>query len=156
MKLSYDQALNRAAALCSQSERCPNDIFTKAHSWGLTEPEAARLVGYLTREGFLDEARYARAFVSDKFRFEQWGRIKINYALRAKGIDDSLIDEALDEKIDPDDYLATCTDLLNKKMHTLELPLSPSDRARLIRFAAQRGFESYIISKALHNLSNPS
>lgn len=156
MKLTYDQALNRAAALCSQSERCSSDIFTKARSWGLAEPEAARLVGYLTREGFLDEARYARAFVNDKFRFEQWGRVKISYALRAKGIDDNLIDEALDEKIDPDDYLATCVELLNKKMRTLELPLSPDDRARLLRFAAQRGFESYIISKALHNLSNPS
>ena len=156
MKLTYDQALNRAAALCSQSERCSSDIFTKARSWGLAEPEAARLVGYLTREGFLDEARYARAFVNDKFRFEQWGRVKISYALRAKGIDDNLIDEALDDKIDPDDYLATCVELLNKKMRTLELPLSPDDRARLLRFAAQRGFESYIISKALHNLSNPS
>ena len=153
MKLSYDQALNRAAALCSQSERCPSDIFTKARSWGLTEPEAARLVGYLTSEGYLDEARFARAFVGDKFRFEQWGKVKISYALRAKGIDDSLIDAAFDEKIDPDDYLATCADLLNKKMRTLDLPLSPSDRARLIRFAAQRGFESYIISKAFHSLS---
>lgn len=156
MKLTYDQALNRAAALCSQSERCPGDIYTKAQSWGLTEPEAARLVGYLTHEGFLDEARFARALVSDKFRFEQWGRVKISYALRAKGIDDNLIDEALDEKIDPDEYLATCTDLLNKKMRTLDLPLTPADRARLLRFAAQRGFESYIITKALHNILNPS
>ena len=156
MKLTYDQALNRAASLCSQSERCPGDIFTKAQSWGLTEPEAARLVGYLTSEGFLDEARFALAFVSDKFRFEQWGRVKISYALRAKGIDDSLIDEAIDEKIDPDDYLATCADLLSKKMRSLDLPLSLADRARLLRFAAQRGFESYIISKAIHNLSDPS
>lgn len=156
MKLTYDQALNRAAALCSQSERCPGDVYTKAQSWGLTEPEAARLVGYLTHEGFLDEARFARAFVSDKFRFEQWGRVKISYALRAKGIDDNLIDEVLDEKIDPDEYLATCTDLLNKKMRTLDLPLSLADRARLLRFAAQRGFESYIITKALHNILNPS
>ncbi len=156
MKLTYEQALNRAAALCSQSERCSGDIFTKARSWGLTEPEAARLVGSLTRDGFLDEARYAQAFVSDKFRFEQWGRVKICYALRAKGIDDRLIDEALDAKINPDDYLATCADLLNKKMRTLELPLSPADRARLIRFASQRGFESYIISKALHALSDQS
>ena len=156
MKLTYDQALNHAAALCSQSERCPGDIFTKAQSWGLTEPEAARLVGYLTSEGFLDEARFARAFVNDKFRFEQWGRVKIRYALRAKGIDDGLIDEALDEKIDSDEYIATCSDLLIKKMRTLDLPLSPTDRARLLRFAAQRGFESYIISKALHSLSDPS
>ena len=58
--------------------------------------------------------------------------------------------------VDPDEYLATCSDLLSKKMRTLDFPLSPADRARLLRFAAQRGFESYIISKALHSLSDPS
>ena len=42
--------------------------------------------------------------MSDKFRFEQWGRVKIRYALRAKGIDDGLIDESFDEKIDPDEW----------------------------------------------------
>jgi len=147
--LTYDQALNKAASLCSQSEKCPNDIFEKVVSWGLSEQDAARMVGYLTKEGYLNEARYVRAFVSDKFRFEHWGKIKISYALRRKGIDDSLITEAFDEKIDPEDYLDTCTDLLKNKMRGMEQPLSQNDRAKLFRFAAQRGFESFVISKAL-------
>ena len=147
--LTYDQALQKAAALCSQAEKCPSDIFQKVLSWGLSEQEAARLVGALTREGFLDEARYARAFVSDKFRFDHWGKIKIAYALRGKGIDDALIDEAFDEKIDPEEYLQACAELLSTKLRTMDHPLSQADRARLFRFAAQRGFESYIISKAL-------
>lgn len=109
------------------------------------------MVGYLTKEGFLDEARYVRAFVSDKFRFEHWGRIKISYALRGKGIDDALISEAFDEKIDPEEYLATCEDLLRNRMRGMERPLSQNDRAKLFRFAAQRGFESFVVSKALSN-----
>jgi regulatory protein len=147
--LNYDQALQKAGALCSQSEKCPNDIFQKALSWGLSEKEAARLVGKLTDEGFLDEARYARAFVNDKFRFEHWGKIKIAYALRGKGIDDAFIDEAFDEKIDPEEYLQTCVELLSGKLRSIDQPLSQADRARLFRFAAQRGFETFVISKAL-------
>ena len=152
--LSYDQALNKAAALCSHSERCPNDIYEKVISWGMSEPDAARLVGYLTREGYLDEGRYARAFVSDKFRFDHWGRLKISYALRAKGIDDALIREAMDEKIAPDEYQQACADLLSSKLRTFDQPLSPNDRARLFRFAAQRGFESYVIAKVLGEISD--
>ena len=147
--LTYDQALQKAAALCSQAEKCPGDIFQKVLSWGLSEQEAARLVGALTREGFLDEARYACAFVSDKFRFDHWGKIKIAYALRAKGIDDALIDEAFDEKIDPEEYQQACVELLSAKLRTMDQPLSQADCARLFRFAAQRGFESFVISRAL-------
>jgi hypothetical protein len=62
--LTYDQALNKAAALCSQSERCPSDIFEKVVSWGISESDAARLVGYLTREGYLDEAAHLLAQLS--------------------------------------------------------------------------------------------
>ncbi len=152
--LTYDQALNKAAALCSQSERCPSDIFEKVVSWGISESDAARLVGYLTREGYLDEGRYVRAFVSDKFRFDRWGRLKISYALRAKGIDDALIREAFDEKIDPDEYQQACADLLSNRMRSFDRPLSPNDRARLFRFAAQRGFESYVIAKVLGDISD--
>jgi len=147
--LTYDQALNKAAALCSQSEKCPNDIFDKVVSWGLSEKDAARMVGYLTKEGFLDEARYARAFVSDKFRFEHWGKIKISYVLRGKGISDALISEAFEERIDPEEYMATCVELLKTRMRGMEQPLSQNDRAKLFRFANQRGFESSVISKAL-------
>lgn len=147
--LTYDQALNKAAAMCSQGEKCPNDIFEKVVSWGLSEQDAAKMVGYLTKEGFLNEARYAKAFVNDKFRFEHWGKIKISYILRGKGIDDSLISAAFDEKIDPEEYLETCTDLLKNKMRGMDQPLSQNDRAKLFRFASQRGFESFVFSKAL-------
>jgi regulatory protein len=87
--------------------------------------------------------------VSDKFRFEHWGKIKIAYVLRGKSIDDALIDEAFDEKIDPEEYLQTCVELLSGKLRSIDQPLSQADRARLFRFAAQRGFETFVISKAL-------
>ena len=147
--MTYDQILNKAAALCSQSEKAPKDIYEKALAWGLDEDDAERLVQYLTDEHFLSAERYAHAFVGDKFRFEHWGRIKISYALRAKGIDDSLIDIALEDKIDPDEYLETCRELLASKRRTLSDPLTPNDRAKLFRFAAQRGFETSVISRAL-------
>ena len=150
--LTYDQALGKAAAMCSQSEKAPQDIFEKALSWGLTEPEAARLVKYLTDENFLSEQRFAQAFVSDKFRFEHWGRIKISFTLRSKGIDDTLISEALDQKIDAEEYLQACQELARGRMHGMEQPLSQNDRAKVYRFLAQRGYEAGIISKAMQRL----
>lgn len=149
--MTYDQALNRAASLCSQSERAPQDIYQKALDWGLSDDDASRLIAYLTQEHFLDERRFARAFVGDKFRFEHWGRIKISYALRAKGISSAIVSEAMEERIDEEEYQSACDELLKGRMRGMSLPLSQADRARLYRFLAQRGFESSVISRALRS-----
>lgn len=153
--MTYEQALTRAATLCSSSERCPSEVHAKALAWGLAESDADRLVVALKRENFLNEERYVHAFVSDKFRFQHWGRTKIRYALRAKGISDTLITSALDEVIDNDTYLEDCLALLRQRMRGMSLPLDPRDRARLYRFAAQRGFEAGVISRALVRCSQP-
>lgn len=150
--MDYSIALNRAASLCSQSEKAPQDIYRKALTWGLDEPDAERLVARLIEEHFIDEERYARAFVNDKFRFAHWGRVKVSAALRAKGIPENIISIAFDEKIEEEDYLQTCRDLLANRMKGMSLPLSQPDRARLFRFAAQRGFEMSVISRALSDL----
>lgn len=150
--MDYSIALNRAASLCSQSEKAPQDIYRKALTWGLDEPDAERLVARLIEEHFIDEKRYARAFVNDKFRFAHWGRVKVSAALRAKGIPENIISIAFDEKIEEEDYLQTCRDLLANRMKGMSLPLSQPDCARLFRFAAQRGFEMSVISRALSDL----
>lgn len=151
--MTYDQALNRAASLCSRSEKCSSDIFDKAIEWGLSEEDAARLVSFLIREHYIDDQRFAHAFVNDKFTYQHWGRIKIRYSLRQKGIDDDVIAEMFEQIIDPDSYLSACADQLRPKFRGMKLPLSPADRARLMRFAAQRGFEPNVISAAIRSLT---
>ncbi len=152
--MTYDQALNRAASLCSQGEKCSSDIFDKAvSSWGLNETDAGRLVERLIDERFIDDQRFAHAFVNDKFTYQHWGRIKIRYTLRQKGIEESIICRMLEEVIDEDQYLTTCVEAMRPKSRGMELPFSPNDRARLFRFAAQRGFEPNIISKAISKIS---
>ena len=88
-------AFNKAAALCSRCEYAAADIRTRLLKWGLEPQQAPAVLQRLTDEGFLNEQRFARAFVNDKFRFNGWGRVKIAYQLRAKGIGQDCIDEAL-------------------------------------------------------------
>lgn len=153
--MTYDQALNRAASLCSQGEKCSSDIFDKAvTSWGLSEADAGRMVERLIDERFIDDQRFVHAFVNDKFCYQHWGRLKIRYTLRQKGIEESVISRMFEEVIDEDQYLATCIETLRPKLRGMELPLSPNDRARLFRFAAQRGYEPNIIGKAISEIRN--
>lgn len=147
--LTFEQALSKAAHLCSQSEKAPQEIYEKLLTWGIDSEDAEKIVASLKKERYIDETRFARAFVHDKFCYEHWGKIKIGYQLRNKGISDSLISIALDEVIDEDEYLSVLAELLKTKMRGMSQPLSQNDRAKLYRFAAQRGFEMNMISKAI-------
>lgn len=149
-----EAALNRIAAQCAKSEYCPADVRDKLLRQGLTPDAADQIVDHLIREHFIDEERYARAFIHDKFQYELWGRIKIRYALRAKRLPDDLTDRLLDECIDEEAYTEHLATLLRRKLRTLEQPLTPADRAKLYRHAAQRGYEPGITSHVLKEVSN--
>lgn len=106
--------LHRAAAYCSASERCIQDVEKKIKAAGLAGEESDRIVSRLLQERFIDESRFARYFVNDKLRFNKWGRVKINYEMQRKGIPSSIRSEAL-EGIDEQEYRSILLSLLKSK-----------------------------------------
>lgn len=151
-------ALLWATTRCAQRECCRQDIRKKWLEGGLDTDLAERLLDRLEDEGFIDEARYARAFVHDKLEYDHWGRIKMTQALRLKGIRRSVIDEAMAEHIDEARYREVLRHILNQKVRTLSF--DPNDREetykamqKLVRFAASRGFEPDLIFQETDHLT---
>jgi len=136
----YSEALASAAGYCSLAEHCLSEVIEKLKKFELSSEEEAKLIRRLQDEDYLNESRYVKAFVKDKFRFSKWGRIKIRYALRQKGISATLADEGLSE-IQEDDYQEMLTDLLRQKKRSIKANSPYELRGKLIRFAAGRGFE---------------
>lgn len=137
---NYSEALAYAASYCSMAEHCISEVVEKLKRFELTSEDYSKLIKRLQDEGYLNETRYVRAFVKDKFRFSKWGRIKIRYALRQKGILASLAEEGLSE-IDEEEYRELLTDLLRQKKRTIRANSPYELRGKLLRFAAGRGFE---------------
>lgn len=146
--LTPPEALHRAAALCSSAEHCTADIREKLARWGATEADSRTIIDRLVQERFIDEQRYAVAFVKDKFRFSGWGRIKMRYALQQKRIDGSDIDHAL-ATLDEEQYNDRLLELLQAKSRSIRDDDPEARRAKLFRFATSRGFESALIFNAL-------
>lgn len=146
--LTPPEALHRAAALCSSAEHCTADIREKLARWGVTEADSRTIIDRLVQERFIDEQRYAVAFVKDKFRFSGWGRIKMRYALQQKRIDGSDIDHAL-ATLDEEPYNDRLLELLQAKSRSIRDDDPEARRAKLFRFAASRGFEPSLIFNAL-------
>lgn len=142
MKKEYSESEARvkAEAYCSLAEHCRAEVMAKLSQWGMSPEITEKIVGYLEKERFVDELRYAKAFVRDKYRFNQWGRIKIVQALRFKQITSADITKALEE-IDEEEYLAVLGSLLQKKQRTVKASNDYERKGKLIRFAASRGYE---------------
>ncbi|MBR1803397.1 MAG: regulatory protein RecX [Muribaculaceae bacterium] len=146
-----DKALSRAAALCSRSEQCESDIRAKLQQWEVEPVDADAIITRLLHEHFLDEQRYARAYVHDKFLYNGWGPVKLSSMLHLKGISSDSIAQAL-EQFSSNDYHNTLRRLLQGKWREVKGREPRLARAALLRFAASRGFDADTCYRCVNEL----
>ena len=161
--MTPQQALERLQAQCSRAEHCTGQIRRKLLLWSgrnrlagkppFSEEEIERIVGALAGEKYVDDARFADAYVRDKVRFAKWGRVKVQYNLKVLGIDPMIIRVALEENSTLFDD-GMLEELLRKKWNLMR----PGDtlekkREKLLRFALGRGFEYDRIMGVIKNFS---
>lgn len=147
-QISEEQALQRLAALCSQAEHCSYEMTEKMRRWGIEEDAQARIMERLTKERYVDDRRFCRLFVRDKLKFNKWGRRKIEQALWAKRIDESVYRDALDD-IDDREYVEVLMPLLISKGKGIKASSEYERNMKLIKFALGRGFTMDIIRQCL-------
>jgi regulatory protein len=123
-------------------------MLEKMRRWELPEEEQARVMQRLASERYVDDERYARAFVKDKVRYNKWGRRKVEQALWQKHIDDDIRQRVLDE-VDDSEYLAVLKPMLQQKRRSTKAANDYELNQKLVRFAVSRGFTFDIIRQCL-------
>ena len=146
--ITEQEAYLQLAALCAQAEHCQQEMRDKMRRWELDETVQNRIVARLVKERYIDDERYARAFVKDKIRYNKWGRRKVQQALWLKHIDSEIQQRVLDE-IDEKEYLDVLRPLLKQKRKSIRAMSDYELRQKLVRFALGRGFGFDIIRQCL-------
>jgi regulatory protein len=139
----------RLARTCSRSEECSPDIRKKIRELGGDEELQEKILQRLIAENFVDDERYVRAYVRDKFRFNKWGRVKMRYYLKMKGLSDSVIETGFEE-IDEEDYQTLLIKTMKEKAGTIKKSNKFEKMGQVIRFAQGRGFEPELIHRYLN------
>ena len=147
-EMTEQEAYLQLAALCANAEHCQHEMLEKMRRWELSEAMQARLMARLVKERYVDDERYARAFVKDKIRYNKWGRRKVQQALWLKRIDDAIQQTVLDE-IGDDEYLKVLKPLLKQKSKSIRAESDYERNQKLVRFALGRGFTFDIIRQCL-------
>ena len=149
--ITQEQALGRMARLCAQKECCALDIRRKLMRMNFPDEVIQKIIGKLEKENYLNEERYTRVFISDKLRFNKWGKAKIVAALRQKNVPTEVIEHAFSEF--PDESLnQSLQSQLEKKRKTITGNSEYEKNGKLIRFALSRGFAMSEILKCMRNM----
>ena len=136
------------AQLCARSEHCQHDLLEKMRKWEMTDEAQARVMERLVNERYVDDERYARAFVLDKVQYNKWGRRKVEQALWMKHIDDDIRQRALDA-VDDSTYINILKPLLKQKRRSTKAASEYELNQKLVRFALGRGFTFDIIRQCI-------
>jgi regulatory protein len=147
-ELIVKEAYSKMAQLCSRSEQCSADIRKKMIAWEIMDELVDEIIIKLKEEKFIDDERFVKAYVSDKFRLNKWGKIKMRYYLKAKGLNDELIEIGLNE-IKDGQYKKVLISILKEKAKKIKSDNKFEKMGQIIRFAQSRGFEPEVIHRYL-------
>ena len=142
--LSPDQVLDKMAKYCAYQERCVKDVTEKLKTFELAQKEKDEILDYLIDNRFVNNKRFAQAFVKGKVNQSGWGLNKIRFHLMQKGIDKEIIDEAL-QTYDEEAYRQRLIDILKIKAKTIKAENDFEKNRKLAAYAMQKGFEANLV-----------
>ena len=125
--------------LCARAERSSGDAMRLMATWLVPEADRQGVLQRLIKDRFIDDSRYAEAFVREKSNLSAWGEYKIRTALRRKGIADEIINSAL-QQMPAEQNLERLTERLKRKMRTIKYDTTYQLKTKLIRHALSLGF----------------
>lgn len=142
--LTPDQVLDKMAKYCAYQERCVKDVKDKLRAFDIPQELKDEILDYLLDNRFVDNERFAKAFVRGKVNQSGWGVNKIRFHLMQKGIDKELIDEALGQT-DEEAYRQRLIDILKTKSKTVRAASDYEKKRKLAAYAMQKGFEGSLV-----------
>ncbi len=144
--------LARAQHLCSTREYCTGDIAAKLEQWGEKDEKViGKIINRLTEENFINDERYSRAYASDHFRYQKWGKIKIKSGLKIKKIPSIVISSAL-AAIDEEEYIEALRSIIEIHRRTIRAKNRFDLRNKLLRYALAKGFESHLVYEVINSV----
>ena len=142
------QALQSLMRLCARSEKSSGDALRLMSQWQVPQSERGAVLDKLLKDRFIDDSRYAEAYVREKSRLSGWGARKIALQLRQKGVSQDVIAEAL-KQLDSDIELPRLVEKLRRKARTTKYSSDYELRGKLLRYALSLGFDYDLAQRAV-------
>ncbi len=143
-RLTADQILDKMAKYCAYQERSVKEVTDKLTTFEISEKDREEIINYLIDNKFVNDERFAHAFVRGKINQSGWGVNKIRFHLIQKGVSKEIIDEAL-QSFDEEAYRQRLVEVLKAKAKTVKAANDFERNRKLAAYAIQKGFEAPLV-----------
>ena len=150
-KYTLDEAKKKLENYCVYQERCHQEVTQKLEHMHMIPEAIDVIVVHLIEHNFLNEERFARAFVKGKFNIKKWGKCRLTYELKKKDIGKVNINKGLTE-IENVDYIEVFNELSEKKANSIKGTNVFKKRKKLIDYLLYRGWESHLVYEKANEL----
>jgi len=149
-KFTIKEAKNKAARYCAYQERTQREVRDKLYSLGLHAEDVENTIVELIEDNFINEERYAIAYSRGKFNQSKWGKLKIQFGLKQKGLSDYCIKKGL-SSIQDDEYKQMILDLIEKKQDQLNEEKLYVSNNKIAVYLNTKGFEKDLVWEFLND-----
>tara|TARA_B100001996_G_C18426104_1_gene502642 strand:+ start:95 stop:562 length:468 start_codon:yes stop_codon:yes gene_type:complete len=143
--------IEKIQSYCLYQDRCIKEVKNKLYSFKVSSQLVENIVEYLIDNDYLNEERYTKMFIQGKLRIKKWGRIKLKYELRSKGIDIKIINEHINQ-INEEDYIEYFNEFSTNKIKFLKGSNNQKKRS-FINYFTYRGWENNLIYEKLKDVN---
>ncbi len=148
---TLQEATQKMEHYCAYQERCHQEVRQKLEAMHMIPEAIDVIMVHLLEHNYLNESRYAKTFVSGKFRIKKWGRGRLAYTLKQKGVSKVNINAALAEISDAE-YIEVFHGLAEKKANSITESNVFKKRKKLIDYLLYRGWESHLVYEKANEL----
>tara|TARA_B100000989_G_scaffold140211_1_gene104303 strand:- start:57 stop:524 length:468 start_codon:yes stop_codon:yes gene_type:complete len=153
IKLSKDEKviLEKMRSYCMYQDRCIQEVKKKLTRLQVDPKTKSKIINHLIDDDYLNEVRFTKSFIQGKLRIKKWGRIKLNYELKKRGVTKFIIDQEIN-KISKEDYCQYFNEFSNNKIKTLKGSKEQKKRS-FVNFFTYRGWEINLIYEKLYEIN---
>lgn len=148
---TVDEALVKLQRYCAYQDRCHKEVMQKLKEMQMVSQATEQIILALIEEDYLNEERFAMAFVRGKFKIKKWGRRRLMSELKQRNISKYLIQKALNQVSDVE-YQATFEALAHKKANSLKGISALKKKKKLADYLLYRGWESHLVYEKINQL----
>lgn len=148
---TVQEATRKLEHYCAYQERCHQEVQQKLKTMHMIPEAIDVIIVHLLQHNYLNETRFAKTFVSGKFRIKAWGRRRLTFELKKKDISKVNINQALAE-IEESEYIEVFNSLAEKKANSITESNKHKKKRKLIDYLLYRGWESHLVYEKAREL----
>ncbi len=137
---------------CSLQDRCQSDVEKKLTNWGLLETQIKEIVKHLKKNNYINEQRFCDSYTAGKFKIKKWGKVKIQFHLKLKGISSHYIRNSF-RLLLMDDYIKSIQYLLKKKLPLVKSNDNYEKNAKAAKYLIGKGYEPHLVWEEIQKIN---